>query len=298
MTGLRVLLVEDSPADAKLVIRALQRTWHPVEFLRVETAEIMSAALEQGEWDIVISDWSMPQFDAPAALAIVKRKRLDLPFIIVSGTVGEEAAVMAMRGMIKMLERLLGADVELVPLFAPSLGTVRADPSSVGQVIMNLVVNARDAMPTGGRLTVEIANVVLDEAYAAEHLGAKPGPHVMLAITDTGVGMEQATVARVFEPFFSTKDIGKGTGLGLSTVLGIVQQSGGSVWGHSEQGKGTAFKVFLPRVDSAVEVVRSIERPATLRGSETILLAEDDDQLREIAAWRSASPGLRAAITF
>jgi signal transduction histidine kinase/ActR/RegA family two-component response regulator len=185
--------------------------------------------------------------------------------------------------MDKMLQRILGADVDLVSLPAQALGRVRADSSSVEQIIMNLVVNARDAMPTGGKLTMETANVVLDEAYAQAHLGVKPGPHIMLAVSDTGTGIEKATLARIFEPFFTTKESGKGTGLGLSTVFGVVQQSGGSVWVYSEVGKGTTFKVYLPRVDAAVETVGEAMPPATLRGSETILLVEDDDQVRVVA---------------
>jgi hypothetical protein len=185
--------------------------------------------------------------------------------------------------MDKMLQRILGADVDLVSLPTQPLGRVRADPSNIEQVIMNLVVNARDAMPTGGKLTMETDNVVLDDAYAQAHLGVKPGPHVMLAVSDTGTGIDKATLARIFEPFFTTKESGKGTGLGLSTVFGVVQQSGGSVWVYSEVGHGTTFKVYLPRVDAAVEVVGETVPPTTLRGSETILLVEDDDQVRIVA---------------
>jgi two-component system cell cycle sensor histidine kinase/response regulator CckA len=186
-------------------------------------------------------------------------------------------------GMDKMLQRILGADVDLVSRQGDGLGRVRVDPSSIEQVILNLVVNARDAMATGGQLTMETGNVVLDEEYAREHLGVVPGPHVMLAVTDTGVGIDRAILGRIFEPFFTTKEKGKGTGLGLSTVLGIVEQSGGSVWVYSEPGKGTTFKVYLPRVDAPLETTLSTAPPPTLRGSETILLVEDDDQVRALA---------------
>lgn len=183
----------------------------------------------------------------------------------------------------KMLQRILGADVDLVSLPTEPLGKVRIDPCSIEQVILNLVVNARDAMPIGGKLTIETNNVVLDEAYAREHLGVKPGPHVMVAVTDTGAGIDKATSARIFEPFFTTKEAGKGTGLGLSTVFGIVQQSGGAVWVYSEPGKGTTFKVYLPRVDAEVDVICAGPPLGSLRGSETILLVDDDDQVRAVA---------------
>jgi PAS domain S-box-containing protein len=188
----------------------------------------------------------------------------------------------SLRSMNNMLERILGEDVELISS-ERARGRIKADPGSIEQVILNLVVNARDAMPTGGRLTIETADVQLDADYGQRHMGITPGPHVMLAVSDTGTGMDKATQRRIFEPFFTTKGQGKGTGLGLSTVFGIVQQSGGSIWVYSELGKGTTFKVYLPRVATELDEVRSDANIPTLRGSETILVVEDDSQVRAVA---------------
>ncbi len=548
MTVLRVLLVEDSDDDAELVVRALQRSGYEVESERVQTREDMALALDRRAWDAVVSDYSMPVFDAPGALRVVRERALDIPFIIVSGTVGEEVAVEAMRlgaddyllkgnlarlvpaierevrerharreseaalrrsekqlhnsearfralieksaelislmapdgttlyvspaverilggkpedyvgtstfdpihaddrdrmrremsrlvenpteavtaefratrvdgstrwlevtatnlladpavnavvgnfrditerkraevalrrteeqlrqaqkmeaignlaggvahdfnnllsvilsystmlaqdmtpsdprrsdlleieaagkravdltrqllafgrqqilqprivdlndvvaGMENMLRRLIGEDVELTVLSGSALGKVMVDPGQIEQVIMNLAVNSRDAMPDGGKLTIETGNVELDRKYASDHLGAACGPHVMLAVTDTGSGMDKATQARMFEPFFSTKEKGKGTGLGLATVFGIVRQSGGNVWVYSEPGKGTTFKVYFPCADPAAEgeLLPSFGPPAgAVGGSETVLLVEDEERVRVLA---------------
>jgi two-component system cell cycle sensor histidine kinase/response regulator CckA len=184
--------------------------------------------------------------------------------------------------MERMLHRILGEDIDLVQALAPDLGIVKVDPGQVEQVIMNLAVNARDAMPKGGKLTIVTANVELDTEYAARHAGAVAGPHVMFAVSDAGVGMDEMTMARAFEPFFTTKGPGKGTGLGLSTVYGIVKQSAGSIDVYSEPGKGTTFKVYLPRELSLTPVVK---QPAVTRsgGAETILVVEDDEAVRRVA---------------
>jgi two-component system, cell cycle sensor histidine kinase and response regulator CckA len=184
--------------------------------------------------------------------------------------------------MQRMLPRLIGEDIALT-LTTGSRGRVLIDPSGIEQIVMNLVVNARDAMPTGGTLTIETANVVLDEAYARAHVGVKPGRHVVLSVKDSGGGMDEATQAHIFEPFFTTKEKGKGTGLGLSTVFGIVMQNGGSISVESAPRAGTTFKVHLPRVDAEAELPAASIAPVTLRGAETVLLVEDDDQVRAVA---------------
>jgi PAS domain S-box-containing protein len=184
----------------------------------------------------------------------------------------------------KLLRRLLAETVEMKTVAGKGVGAVKADPSQIEQVIMNLVVNARDAMPNGGRILIETSNVELNDAYSQDHATVRPGRYVMLAVTDTGIGMTSDTVAHIFEPFYTTKESGRGTGLGLSTVYGIVKQSGGYIWVYSEPGKGTTFKVYLPRVGDRVEVSSTAQTPAPAAcdGKETILLVEDEAAVREL----------------
>ncbi len=186
--------------------------------------------------------------------------------------------------MNKMLQPLIGEDVDLFTKLMPDLGKVKADPGQIEQVLMNLTVNARDAMPRGGRLTIETANVYFDEVYIMHHASVLPGWYVMLAVSDNGCGMDDLTKERIFEPFFTTKEVGKGTGLGLSTVYGIVKQSGGNIWVYSEAGRGTTFKVYLPCVDrGAEESELNADDTKVLTGTETVLLVEDEEMVRDMA---------------
>jgi signal transduction histidine kinase len=183
-----------------------------------------------------------------------------------------------------LVSRLVGEDVAIQTIPSPEPSRVKADASQLDQILVNLAVNARDAMPGGGTLTIEVAPVELDATYAATHPDVIPGQYVMLAVSDTGVGMSPDIAARIFEPFFTTKGPGMGTGLGLATVFGIVKQSGGNIGVYSEPGRGTVFKVYLPRVYDALERARDVEpEPMNLEGTETIILAEDDETVREIA---------------
>jgi len=199
--------------------------------------------------------------------------------------------------MAKMLPRLLGEDIAVNTSLSSDLGMVKADQSQIEQVIMNLAVNARDAMPEGGTLRIETANVELDQAYAWQHPGAKPGHYVMLAVIDAGTGIDPDTITHIFEPFFTTKEVGKGTGLGLATVYGVVKQSGGYIWVESEPGKGASFQIFLPRVEEpATEVTARTPVVKTTRGSETILLVEDSEPLRKLTQSFLESHGFRVLV--
>jgi len=188
-----------------------------------------------------------------------------------------------MDNMGKMLERLIGSDIDLVINLDSHLGRVMADPGQIEQVVLNLAINARDAMPQGGWLTIETANVDLEESYSRRQMDLQPGLYVLVKVSDTGCGMDPETRSRIFEPFFTTKEMGKGTGLGLSTVYGIIKQSGGHIAVHSKPGKGAAFKIYLPRIDDAMEPDSlASQSPEDYGGQETILLVEDEDGVRQL----------------
>ena len=239
----------------------LLEEFKPADPLRAEVDEIRKAADRAASLTRQLLAFSRQQVLAP--------KVLDLNTVV--------------SNMDRLLHRLLGADIDLQTTLARDLGRVKADPGQIEQVIMNLAVNARDAMPNGGKLTVETANVVLDERYAFEHIGAQAGSYVMIAVSDNGTGMSESVRQRIFEPFFTTKEVGKGTGLGLSTVYGIVKQSGGYVWVYSEVGMGTTFKVYLPRVDAPADIAAlRAALPSSHAGTETILLVEDEDGVRAL----------------
>ncbi|HZE97564.1 MAG TPA: response regulator [Planctomycetota bacterium] len=416
---LRILFVEDSPADMELEERALQKAGVAFRSLRVETKESLVAALHEFKPTLILSDFSLPTMDGLSALRTAREHSPGVPFIFVSGTIGEERAIESLKNgatdyivkdrlggfVVKvqralreaedravkvrveeqlrqsqkmeavgrlaggvahdfnnlltvingysqlmltqltpdnplhaqaeeilrageraasltrqllmfsrrqilspatlnlndlakqtqnMLRRLIGEDIELRTALDPALGSVKADPGQIEQVIMNLAVNARDAMPNGGRITIETGNVVLDEDYASQHPGTKAGPHVMLAVSDTGTGMDEETQSHLFEPFFTTKEPGKGTGLGLSTVYGIAKQNGGSIWVYSELGKGSVFKIYFPRTDEAAAVAPPKPEVASGgRGTETILLVEDSESVRKLASAVLASRGYK-----
>ncbi len=401
---LQVLVVEDSENDSHLAIRELERAGYEVTHLRVDSEASMSAALDACRWDVVISDYNVPGFNGTEALTLVRKTQSELPFIFVSGSIGEETAVAAMRagandyvmkgnlnrlapaierelrdararserksleeqlrqaqkmeavgrlaggvahdfnniltailgysqmiqgqlgaghellrevcevekaaqraaaltrqllafsrrqvlqprvldlnavvqGIDSMLKRLLGADVPLLMEYGEGLWRIKADAGQIEQVLMNLVVNARDAMPQGGKLTIRTQNVELGEGTE----GLEPGSYVTLAVIDTGTGMDEATQAQIFEPFFTTKESGRGTGLGLSTVHGIVKQSGGNIVVESAPGQGSTFTVYLPRVDAAPEAKRStLREDPSPGGSETIMVVEDDQLVRNV----------------
>jgi two-component system, cell cycle sensor histidine kinase and response regulator CckA len=184
----------------------------------------------------------------------------------------------------KILRRLIGEDIDLVSVQTANLARVMVDPGLIGQVIMNLAINARDAMPQGGKLTIETANVYLGDDYARQHFDVEPGRYILLAVSDTGYGMDEATLSHIFEPFFTTKSQGKGTGLGLAVVYGIVKQSGGHIWVYSEPGRGATFKVYLPIAEQDAKPLDAVTDvyPSLQGGAETILLVEDDDTVRDL----------------
>jgi signal transduction histidine kinase len=414
--ALRALIADDSENDALLLLRVLRKAGYEPVYERVWTAPAMKAALQRQAWDIVISDYEMPNFGGFEALQLLKESGHDLPFILVSAVISEETAVAAMKAgahdyimkrnlarlapaierelreaqtrvarkaaetalrqseeqlrqvqkieamgrlaagvahdfnniltaitghselllrqldaddprrknaeqiekvaylaagltrqllifsrkqvieprvldlnavildIKKMLRRLIGEDIEFCTLLDPAAGHIKADPGQIEQVIMNLAVNARDAMPNGGKLTVTTANITPDKNHLKNFPDMDAGDYVMLAIADTGTGMSEEVKAHLFEPFFTTKPSGKGTGLGLATCFGIVKQNTGHINVQSELGSGTTFKIYFPQVLSAIEPLRVRNLPTGVAGgNETVLLVEDEPVVRELA---------------
>lgn len=405
-TPLRVLIIEDSEDDTALIVRELRRSGYETEFKRVDSEAALKSVLALQDWDLVISDFSMPQFSGTDALKLVRTMGSEAPFIFVSGTMGEDTAVAALkngaqdylvktnlkrlapavqrelqeaedrrerkrleqhvqhlqkfeaigrlaggiahdfnntigaimgwaemgydeaqegsrlrdrfekirdqavwagkltsqlltfarrqvlqpRGVnlntlidegMKLLYRIIGAQFEVRVLKSRELEIALIDPTQVQQALMNLCLNARDAMPEGGILTIETQNVDVDEEYCRQHPSGRPGRYVMLSVSDTGVGMDKATLDRVFEPFFTTKEMGRGTGLGLATVYGVVKQHGGFVYAYSEPGNGTVFRLYFPVLVGAAEPPEIRVKESAQRGIGTILVADDYDALRE-----------------
>ena len=407
-TPLRALLVEDSEDDALLLVRELKRGGYEIDHLRVDSAAALHAALDSGKWDIVLSDYSMPGFSGSEALAVLRSRNVDVPFVFVSGTIGEEMAVSALRSgaqdyllkgnlkrlvsavdralreadgrrerrrletqvnqlarfeaigrlaggiahdfnnvlgsilgwaelgqfdlpeghrarerlakiraqaeraaaltrqllafarrqvlqpqnldvnalvseSISLMAKVIGENVHIALNLADDLDPAWADPSQIEQIVMNLCINARDAMPGGGNLTISTEATELKPDAEEYRSYFKPGRYVLLIVADTGTGMDTATLEHIFEPFFTTKEPGKGTGLGLATVYGIVKQHNGFIEVDSEPGKGTRFRVYLPVGKGAVAAREKKPVAETRRGTETILIAEDNDDLREAA---------------
>lgn len=414
---LRVLIVEDSEDDMALLVRELRRGGYDPTFERVDTPAGMSAALSKNQWDLIICDYSMPHFLGTDALRLLRATGSEVPFIFLSGTIGEETAIAALKQgaqdyvmkdnlkrllpaiqreldeaerrrdrkrlehqvqelqtfeaigrlaggiahdfnnalgvilgwaqlgydnvpddspvrenfrmirdqahrsagltrqllafarrqvlqrrsvnlndlvsrMLGLLKAAVGEQTELKIALAPGLQSTLADPTQIDQVLMNLCLNARDAMPQGGRIVIETSNVEMGEDFCRTHSYGNPGRYVLLSVSDTGIGMDATTLDRIFEPFFTTKEIGKGTGLGLATVYGIVKQHGGFVNVYSEPGQGTTFRVYLRASSSSPEAIE----PATSEddqkgGTETILVAEDHEGLRELVRQTLTSLG-------
>jgi len=409
LTGkLRILQVEDNPGDVELIHHSLRRGGLDLETVVVDNLAEVERLMDREKFDAIICDYNLPQCDGLEVLALIRKRDRDIPFLLVSGSLGEEKAIEALKqgatdyilkdrlprihmalvravtearersraraleaqfiqaqkmeavgrlaggiahdfnnmltvingyselllsqmddkdvrrkdveeihqagqraagltrqllafsrrqiiqpkvlnlnelieGLDRMLSRLIGEDVKLQLRLDHQIYPIQGDAGQIEQVVVNLVVNARDAMPKGGKIVIETLNADLDEAFTAAHPDLHPGPHAMLLVSDTGTGMSAEVKSHLFEPFFTTKDLGKGTGLGLSTVLGIVQQSGGSVKVSSEPGWGTTFRIYFPRISqSAAPHLPSAPLAAAGRGRETILLAEDTETVRRL----------------